>query len=73
MLVRKKIDLSADQNSGSEIYKRSSLQHAGNNFFSIFLFSRQTSLKRGGGAADSLTKLKVIIDDDDDTSNYNYA
>ena len=41
-------------------------------FFSIFLFSRQTSLKRGG-AADSLTKLKVIIDDDDDTSNYNYA
>ena len=72
MLVRKNIDLSADQNSGSEVYKRSSLQHAGNNFFSIFLFSRQTSLKRGG-AADSLTKLKVIIDDDDDTSNYNYA
>ena len=42
-------------------------------FFFNFLFSRQTSLKRGGGAADSLTKLKVIIDDDDDTSNYNYA
>ena len=41
-------------------------------FFQFFLFSRQTSLKRGG-AADSLTKLKVIIDDDDDTSNYNYA
>ena len=41
-------------------------------FFQFFLLSRQTSLKRGG-AADSLAKLKVIIDDDDDTSNYNYA
>lgn len=73
MLVRKKIDLSADQNSGSEVYKRSSLQHAGNNFFSIF-FILPTDFLKKGGAADSLTKLKVIIDDDDDdTSNYNYA
>lgn len=72
MLVRKKIDLSADQNSGSEVYTRSSLQHAGNNFFSIF-FTLPTDFLKKGGAADSLTKLKVIIDDDDDTSNYNYA
>ena len=72
MLVRKKIDLSADQNSGSEVYKRSPRSMLATIFFQFFLFSRQTSLKRGG-AADSLTKLKVIIDDDDDTSNYNYA
>lgn len=74
MLVRKKIDLSADQNSGGEVYKRSSSQHAGNNFFFNFFILPTDFLKKGVGAADSLTKLKVIIDDDDDdTSNYNYA
>ena len=49
MLVRKNIDLSADQNSGSEVYKRSSLQHAGNNFFSIFFILLTDFLKKGGG------------------------
>ena len=41
-------------------------------FFNIFILPTDF-LKKGGGAADSLNKLKVIIDDDDDTSNYNYA
>ena len=49
MLVRKKIDLSADQNSGSEIYKRSSLQHAGNNFFFNFFILLTDFLKKMGG------------------------
>lgn len=72
MLVRKKIDLSADQNSGSEVYKRSPRSMLATIFFFNF-FILPTDFLKKGGAADSLTKLKVIIDDDDDTSNYNYA
>ena len=42
-------------------------------FFNFFILLTDFLKKMGGGAADSLTKLKVIIDDDGDTSNYNYA
>ena len=42
-------------------------------FFFNFFILLTDFLKKMGGAADSLTKLKVIVDDDGDTSNYNYA